>query len=190
MTKKPQKATVIIFTLVFLFTAGFLLGAGSPGSQDDPLVTQSWVNSYVDKECGKLESRLDDISYALSGKNQISLWIGQTTIVKNGVTGTMDTAPQLVNNRTYLPLRYVGEAMGAEFKWDNTEKKATYIKGNTVIELWIGKTVITVNGKKLTVDSAPVITNGRTMVPIRFIMENLGAELKWNNTEKKVTILY
>ena len=192
MAKKPQKSRIalIVMALAVLLTAGFLLGAASPGSQEDPLVTQSWVDSYVDKECDKLEARIDSLSSALGNKNQLCLWIGKTTITKNGVKSTIDVAPQLTNNRTYLPLRYVGEAMGAEFKWNGTEKKVTYLKGNITIELWIGKNFVEVNNKKVTIDSAPTISNGRTMVPIRFVMENLGAELKWDNTEKKVTIIY
>ena len=69
-------------------------------------------------------------------------------------------------------------------------EEVTYIKGGTTIEMWIGKTDIKINGKTKTIDAAPQLTAGRTLVPIRFVMENLGAELKWDNDEKKVTIIY
>ena len=192
MTKLRQKSkkTIVAAIILGLLTTGILLGAAAPGSEQDPLVTQSWVDSYVDKECDKLESRIDSLSAAVNGGNVLCLWIGKTTFTKNGAAGTIDVPPMLVNNRTFLPFRYIGEAVGADFKWDNTEKKVTYIKGGTTIEMWIGKTDIKINGKTKTIDAAPQLTAGRTLVPIRFVMENLGAELKWDNDEKKVTIIY
>ncbi|MGI5824761.1 MAG: copper amine oxidase N-terminal domain-containing protein [Bacillota bacterium] len=187
--QKHKKATTLILMLS-LVMAGFLLGAAAPGSSSDPLVTRSWVDSYVNHKCDALEKRVDNLSAAIGGGNELCLWIGKTTITTNGVQSKIDAAPALVNNRTVLPLRYVGEAIGADFKWDNTAKKVTYIKGSTKIELWINKNTIKVNGANKSIDTAPTLINGRTMVPLRFVVENLGAKVKWDNTEKKVTVIY
>lgn len=181
---------LVIMCLAAVLAVGFLLGAAAPGSESDPLVTRSWVDNYVAQECGKLESRIDALSAAVNGGNQLCLWIGKNTVTKNGVQSAIDVAPMLVNNRTFLPFRYIGETVGAEIKWDNTAKKVTYIKGGSTIELWINKTTVKVNGVSKTIDAAPVLSGGRTLVPIRFVMENLGAKLQWDNKEKKVTIIY
>ena len=181
---------IIAMCLAAVLAAGVLLGAAAPGSESDPLVTKSWVDNYINQECGKLEARISALSAAVNGGNQLCLWIGKNTVTKNGVQSTIDVAPMLLNNRTFLPFRYIGETVGAEIKWDNTAKKVTYIQGGKTIELWINKTAVKVNGADKTIDAAPVLSGGRTLVPIRFVMENLGAKLQWDNTEKKVTITY
>lgn len=181
---------IIIMCLTAAFAVGFLSGAAAPGSESDPLVTQSWVDNYVAQECGKLQARIDALAVAVGGGNRLCLWIGKNTVTKNGVQATIDVAPMLLNNRTFLPFRYIGETVGAEIKWDNNAKKVTYVKGGTTIELWIGKTVVKVNGTSKSIDAAPVLSNGRTLAPIRFVMENLGAKLQWDNQEKKVTVIY
>lgn len=51
----------------------------------------------------------------------------------------LDVPPKIYNNRTFVPLRFLSETIGAEVFWEPTEKKITYKKGGTTIELWIGK---------------------------------------------------
>ena len=85
LQRKTQKTTVVIMMLV-VFMTGFLLGA-APGSSNDPLVTKSWVDNYVNKECGALETRIDNLSAKIGG-NELCLWIGKNTVTKNGVKST------------------------------------------------------------------------------------------------------
>ncbi len=181
---------IVIMCLTAALAVGFLSGAAAPGSESDPLVTQSWVDNYVAQECGKLQARIDALSAAVGGGNRLCLWIGLNTVTKNGVQATIDVAPMLLNNRTFLPFRYIGETVGAEIKWDNNAKKVTYVQGGKTIELWIGKNTVKVNGTSKSIDAAPVLSGGRTLAPIRFVMENLGARLQWDNEEKKVTVIY
>lgn len=192
MTKlrKYQKKAIFSIAMLSLMMAGFLLSAATPGSSEDPLVTRSWVNSYVTHKCDALEARIDTISEKLGVEKELCLWIGKNYITENGVKESIDVAPLLLNSRTIVPLRYVGEFMDADFKWDNINKMVTYIKGNTTIKLWIGKKTISVNGVNNQIDTAPTLVNNRTMVPLRFVVEELGADVKWNNEEKKVTITY
>ena len=87
-----------------------------------------------------------------------------------------------------VPLRFVGEALGAEVKWDNVTKTATYIKGNETVAITIGQKEITVDGERQAISVAAVLKNNQTMVPIRVLSEALGARVSWDNTEKKVTV--
>lgn len=59
---------------------------------------------------------------------------------------------------------------------------------STVIQLYIGNTIYNINDVEIQMDAAPVIIQGRTLLPIRYIVEPLGADIKWNSVEKKVTI--
>ncbi|MDR1066482.1 MAG: hypothetical protein LBL35_03470, partial [Clostridiales bacterium] len=62
------------------------------------------------------------------------------------------------------------------------------VKTSDTVILYIGDATYSVNGEKKTMDSPPFITNGRTMVPVRFIAEAFGANVGWEDAEKKVTV--
>jgi photosystem II stability/assembly factor-like uncharacterized protein len=125
----------------------------------------------------------------------IILQIGSTTFTVNGVSNTLDSPPVIKNNRTLLPIRAVIESLGGTVSWDATERKVTVTLGNTTIELWIGKSIAKVNGVNTPIDSTnpkvvPEIINSRTMLPLRFVTENLGCDVQWDGTTKTITITY
>ena len=130
-------------------------------------------------------------------KNEIVivLQVGQTTFTVNGTPNTLDSPPIIKNGRTLLPIRPIVEALGGTVSWDGTERKVTISLGSTTIELWIGKNTARVNGITKPIDSSnskvvPEIINGRTMLPLRFVTENLGCELQWDPNTKTITITY
>ena len=113
----------------------------------------------------------------------------------NGETRTLDSPPVIKNNRTLLPIRAVVEALGGTVGWDATEKKVTISLSSTTIELWIGKSIAKVNDVSVQIDPqnaevVPVIVDGRTMLPVRFVAENLGATVNWNGTTQTIAITY
>lgn len=126
----------------------------------------------------------------------LRFYIGKIIYYLNDEMKSMDVAPMILEGRTLLPIRYVAEALGANVGWDAKEQKVTINFRETVIELWIGKSIATVNGEKRFID--PINSNvkpitippGRTMLPIRFIAENLGCQVDWNSNLKEVKITY
>jgi hypothetical protein len=60
---------------------------------------------------------------------------------------------------------------------------------NNTVKLTINNRKVSVNDNTLTLDQAPIIINGNTMIPIRFVTEALGGTVKWDDTERKVTII-
>jgi len=116
-------------------------------------------------------------------KIEIKLYIGNKKYYVNGIEKEMDVAPIIYENRTLLPIRYVAEALGAEVKWEQAEQKVTIIFKDITIELWIGKNNARVNGTYKFIDPENpevkpiVIPPGRTMLPIRFIAENMGCKV-------------
>ena len=126
----------------------------------------------------------------------INLTIGRSTYTVNQVTKTMDVSPIILDGRTLLPFRYVAEAIGAQVRWDAATKKVTVSLNNTVIELWIDNPIARVNGVEKRIDPGNlsvkpiVIPPGRTMLPIRFISENLGCSVDWNAQTQEVKITY
>ena len=105
----------------------------------------------------------------------VVMTIGSSDFVINDEVITKeDSAPYVANDRTYVPFRALGEALGAEVVWDNDARTVTYTLGNTEVVLTIDETTYTVNGDEKTMDVAPVITGDRTYVPVRFVGEALG----------------
>lgn len=121
---------------------------------------------------------------------KFELWVGKKYVRKNGKFMSIDAPPFIENGRTLVPMRVIGEALGATVNWYANEKKVTYALGTNFIELWIGNPTAVVSGKKVKLDVPPKIMNNRTFVPLRFISENLTARVSWEQIEKRVTIEY
>jgi hypothetical protein len=97
------------------------------------------------------------------------------------------------DGRTMVPVRFVAENLGFDVRWIDETKTVLVSNGNTELRLLIGESVVEKNeeGKRLslTMDTIPVIRNGRTMVPLRFISEAMGIEVNWNGANTEVMIL-
>ena len=125
--------------------------------------------------------------------NTIVLTIDEHDALVYGTTKTNDVAPKVVNDRTMLPARFIAENLGATVEWDG-EKQLVIITGknekqeDVTILITIGSDYAKVNGEDVKLDSPAFVENDRTYTPIRFISENLGATVKWNETEQTVTI--
>ena len=97
--------------------------------------------------------------------------------------------------RTVVPIRAIVEALGGTIGWNGTERKVTINFNNTVVELWIDNPKARVNGEMKWIDSnnhgvKPIIVNGRTMLPLRFVAESLGCTVNWDPDTKTITITY
>ncbi len=106
----------------------------------------------------------------------------------NGQNLTMDQPPVLVNDRTLVPVRAIFEALGAKVDWNNDTNTATGVLGSTTVEIQIENTVAKVNGKDVTLDVPAKLISDRTLVPVRFISESLGAKVDWDNDTQTVII--
>ena len=115
--------------------------------------------------------------------------IGQAqtvTVVVNGQTMTFDQPPIERAGRVFVPLRGVFERLGASVVYANGQINATGNGRN--VSLNIGSTNATVNGQPVTIDVAPFLVGPRTMVPLRFIAQSLGATVNYNDSNRTVTI--
>ncbi|MGC8942564.1 MAG: stalk domain-containing protein [Caldisericia bacterium] len=125
----------------------------------------------------------------------LKLQIGNLIMLVNGIEKEIDVPPQIVEGRTLLPIRWVAETLGANVGWDGVEKKVTVSLKENLIELWIGKNIARVNGIDTPIDPnnpkvVPMIISGRTMLPVRFVAENLGCKVLWDGITKTVIITY
>ena len=124
-------------------------------------------------------------------KTTLSLSIGNQILKVNGEEKTIDdqgTVPIVENGRTLLPVRAIIEAVGGSVEWNAEEKASTITYNDDTIKLVIDSEIAYKNGEETELDTAPIIVNGRTMLPIRFIAESFGFDVDWNDETKTVTI--
>ena len=110
------------------------------------------------------------------------------TLEINGQIVATDADPVIENGTTLVPLRVVSENLGAEVNWNAKTCQVDIHKNGTDILLTIDKRDVLVNGNHKTSRIAPKILKNRTMVPIRFVSENLGAYVNWDQDTRTVQI--
>ncbi|MDP3058145.1 MAG: stalk domain-containing protein, partial [bacterium] len=111
-------------------------------------------------------------------------------MVLNGKTLVSDVAPVIQNGRTLVPFRVIFEALGAKVEWNAAINQVAGYTGPLFVLLNPGSTAAWVTGKLSTLDVGPVIISGRTMVPLRFVAEALGAQVEWQAITRTVAITY
>ncbi|OQB14332.1 MAG: hypothetical protein BWY15_01189 [Firmicutes bacterium ADurb.Bin193] len=109
-------------------------------------------------------------------------------VIIDGTSYDFDPAPILVNDRTMVPMRAIFELLGATVSWDEKSSTVTAVKGDTTVILQIDSTDATVNGNAKKLDVAAMLYKDRTMVPLRFISESLGADVQWIEASNTVSI--
>ncbi|MCV9947909.1 N-acetylmuramoyl-L-alanine amidase family protein [Paenibacillus sp. BT-177] len=96
--------------------------------------------------------------------------------------------PEMVNGKIMVPLRVVGEQLGYQFKWEPQAYKISIQKNSTDMSMYVGRTSADVNGKTVSLDAPPVLRGSSTMVPLRFVGEQMGLKVDWNNQNKSVNL--
>lgn len=123
-----------------------------------------------------------------TGEKTLTLVVNSTNlkIVTGNRTETvkLDTSPVIKAERTFLPIRPVVEALGGALTWNAEEQRVDITQGTKTISLWINRAAAKVNGVEVQIDAnasvVPFISEaGRTMLPLRFVADNLGAQLTW-----------
>lgn len=105
---------------------------------------------------------------------------------------TLDVSPKIVDGRTLVPVRGIFEQLNAQVQWDQASQTATMTKGDTTVQVTIGSKTAYVNGTATQLDVPAQLSattgNARTLVPVRFISESLGALVGWNADTQTVVI--
>lgn len=131
----------------------------------------------------------DDVqNYSADSLGVTELWLNKPNGLVNNTKKTLDVSPFLKDGRTMVPLRFIGESAGADVKWSDAEQKITItLDGNTIV-LWIGKSEAKINNNTVSLDVPAMKYNNRTVVPLRFVSENLKLKVDFNGNTNKITI--
>ena len=126
------------------------------------------------------------------------------TVLLDGAPISFDVAPQIVDGRTLVPFRAIFEALGYEVFWDQDTQKVSGMKpvdksDYNYLVMHVGSTEATIANlfdsnmetgqKTITLDVAPQIVEGRTLVPVRAVGEMSGYTVDWINETRTVTIV-
>jgi hypothetical protein len=111
-------------------------------------------------------------------------------VVVNGEKVIFPDAQPFIDaqQRVQLPVRFISEALGAKVLWDSEAKKATISLEGKTMGVYIGKKSYELNGKTKQMDTAALFKQSRTFVPLRFVYEGLGVNVKWDDVVKTVYI--
>ena len=112
----------------------------------------------------------------------------EISICVNGKYYTFDQMPVMKSDRVLVPLRGISELLGAEVSWSEETKTVGISKDALDVSLTLDKSEASINGKNVTLDVPATSVNYRTMVPVRFVSESLGAFVSWNDDQKTVDI--
>ena len=128
-------------------------------------------------------------------RHTIVLTIDIKTMTVDGARVTLDAPAALLEDRTLVPLRAVVEHLGGTISWNAKTRQVTLKARGTTIVLTIGKNTALVNDKPLAIDPkngkvVPLISSGRTMLPLRFVAENLGLQVEWNAEARTITVAW
>ncbi len=96
--------------------------------------------------------------------------------------------PVIVEGRTLLPMRDLFQALGAVVGWDGVTSTAIGSRDGIEVRIPIGSTTPTINGKPTTIQVPAQLINNRTYIPLRFVGEALGDDVKWEGETRSVII--
>lgn len=140
-------------------------------------------NKYTAEE---LEA-LKEVSLNLDSIENVDVISVENVLFKNG-NAKFDTPPVIKEGRTLIPVRAVSEAMGAEVVYDDVEKTVTITKDEKVIIFSLVEGTVTVNEQTVEIDVPAEVMNNRTMVPLRFIAEQLELSVEWDQESQTINI--
>ncbi|WP_458413265.1 stalk domain-containing protein [Schinkia sp. CFF1] len=125
-----------------------------------------------------------------TGNGQASAANNDIKIKINNELQVYDQNPLIIDGSTMVPMRGIFEKLGANVTWNKAEQIIDAERGSLNIRLAIGWDGAYIGQEEVKLDTAPQMINGRTLVPLRFVSEALGADVEWNGAAKTVSIIY
>ena len=120
------------------------------------------------------------------------LSMGTTAFAKGNIyvdlVEAKGASPQIVNDRTMVPMRKIFESMGAEVLWEDSTQTIRAFKSGITVVMQINNNEMTVDGSKIVLDVPPQLSKSRTVVPVRAIAESFGCTVNWNGETNTVII--
>ncbi|HBV99529.1 MAG: hypothetical protein JL50_13495 [Peptococcaceae bacterium BICA1-7] len=166
-----------------------IMGTDSIGRNlEEGLTPQQIEAQYAPGLASFKEERKNYLIYG-STPHQEPVANSQVVVLVDRIPVKFDSAPYIdANSRLMVPLRAISEALGADVRWDEKSRTVTISRSGRTAVFRIDSVYATINGQHKTMDTCPVIRKERTMVPVRYVGEYLGAEVDWDHDTRTVSI--
>ncbi len=128
------------------------------------------------------------VEHVLRYYKQYMVYSGAKVRVNGELVKFENQYPIIENDRTLIPIRGLLESLGAEVEWDHANYNAIVERDGVRVVLPIGSQTAYVNGNAVELDVPAELRNGRTMVPLRFITDNFGIDITWDQDTRTVNI--
>ena len=100
----------------------------------------------------------------------------------------LDVPPEVRSERTMVPIRAVAEALGAGVEWVPDTQEIVMTRAGSTVIMTLDSTTATVDGVAVEMDVAPYATEGRTLIPARYVAEFFGQTVAWDGEARRVDI--
>ncbi|MGD9567580.1 MAG: copper amine oxidase N-terminal domain-containing protein [Sedimentibacter sp.] len=132
-------------------------------------------------------TELEEVAETLESLDDVAVIPVENVLIGKG-EAKFDTPPVIKEGRTLIPVRAISEAMGADVSWNAEEKTVTITKDDKVIVFNLSENKVYVDEAETTIDVPAEVMNNRTMVPLRFIAEQLGLNVEYDEEMQTIVI--
>lgn len=164
--------------------------------------TENWVTQRIEIDDARFANLLEGGDFRIGSDTDLVLRSVALVLVHHeeplppikvllgGQEIVFDVAPFVdpATDRTLVPMRAIFEALGAQVSWDGVLRAVTATKGGTTIVLAIDSPQALVSGRPVALDQPPRIVEDRTVVPLRFVSEQLGLSVDWNGETRTILL--
>ncbi|MGG4440675.1 N-acetylmuramoyl-L-alanine amidase family protein [Brevibacillus fortis] len=119
------------------------------------------------------------VAASSASEDAVNLMIG-------GQAVNAEVPPVIKNGRTLVPVRVIAEGLGAKVDWNDATRTAVITKGTQRLSLTLESRTAVLNGNQVKLDTPPVISQKRMLLPLRFVGESLGVTVGWDNSTRTV----
>ncbi|CAM3913281.1 NlpC/P60 family protein [Alkalicoccus chagannorensis] len=166
----------------------FIHSSSSNGVSIDSMDNVYWEPRYIGARRVLDETHAETASQDVMGESTTT-GSSSVEVYVDGTPLDVDQGAEITENeRTLVPMRAIFEELGAEVDWDESASLVKGELGNTTVELTIDEEEAFVSGESVLLDQPAELMNERTMVPLRFVGESLGADVDWDDQENAVII--
>lgn len=123
--------------------------------------------------------------------HKATFFVDQNVFITDGQMRALDVASFVYNNRAFVPMRFLGNALGvpdSNITWDDAAGSVTFPLDGTTVRLTVGSDILTMNNEKRTMDVVPLLKGDRVFLPARWVAEALGYEVKWDEASQAVLV--
>ena len=152
-----------------------------------PGVTQEEFNRAFPERLEGWEDKYLQLTEA-NIQSALAAWNAINVIVNGQHINFADQPPTIVDGRTLVPVRGVFEALGFDASWNEQARQVTLSRANDTIVITIDNVTFTANAVSNTLDVPAQIIGGRTMLPIRAVLESVGYDVDWDGEATTVII--